>query len=314
MKMNEYGLFRERPGGVEELIECGDEADIFSNLGLDFIPPELREDHGEIHAAEEHSLPELVAEKDIRGVFHVHTDWSDGANTIEQMAEAARDMGWEYLGIADHSKSSYWANGLSEDRLRRQIEDIHAVNDRMAPFRVLAGSEVDIMADGALDFSEELLSQLDYVVISIHQHFTMPEKEMTARMLHAMQHPRVTMIGHLTGRLLLQREPYALDVDAVIAAAAENGIAIELNANPYRLDMDWRNWIRTKGLGVGCCINPDAHSVAQLAFTEMGVKIARKGWLTAQDVWNTRTLREIDSLLRGNHGRNQNTFHSAQPE
>ena len=297
LKMNEYGLFRVGKGEEEVLIECADETELFSALGLDFIPPELREDRGEVTAAEEHCLPALVEPGDLHGAFHVHTVWSDGANTLEEMALAARDLGWDYLGIADHSKSSYWANGLSEERLRRQIEEIQGLNERLAPFRIFTGSEVDILADGVLDYPEDLLKDLDYVVISVHQHFSMPEKEMTARMVRAMEHPAVTMLGHLTGRLLLQREPYALDIDAVLDAAANRGVAIELNANPYRLDMDWRVWNRARALGIGCVINPDAHSTAQLAFTQFGVKLARKGWLQAEDVWNTRGLRDVERLL-----------------
>ena len=274
------------------------EAELFAALGLEFIPPELREDLGEFDAAESGQLPQLIEWQNLRGTFHNHTNASDGRATLEHMAQAARDLGLEYLGIADHSKSSVIANGLDEKRLLDQIQAIHRLNYEFnGEFRIFAGTECDIRKDGSLDFDDDILAQLDYVVASVHSAFTLGEAEMTHRIIRAIENPYVTMLGHITGRILLSREPYALNVHAVIEAAAETGTIIELNANPRRLELDWTWWPLAKSRGVRCSINPDAHSTAGLGHLIFGVGIARKGWLTRNDVINTLNLREVEAVL-----------------
>ena len=282
-----------------------DEADLYRALGLDFIPPELREDRGEIEAAEHGRLPKLIEPGQLKGTFHNHTTASDGTATLDEMADAARALGLQYLGIADHSKASFQASGLDEKRLLAQIREIGKHNERFAAeaaaegaFRLFAGSEVDILKDGSLDFSDEVMAQLDYVVASVHNAFSLGEAEMTRRIIRAVENPHVTMLGHLTGRLLLKREPYAVDVPAVIDACAATGTIIELNANPWRLDMDWRWWPLAREKGVKTSINPDAHGTADLAFLWYGVRIARKGWLTRTDVVNCLPLGKIEAVLQ----------------
>lgn len=294
--LNEYD-FTVKDGAITPPL-VHEEADIYRALGLDFIPPELRENRGEFEAAENGKIPRLIELENLRGTFHNHTTASDGRNSLVEMAEAAMDLGLEYLGIADHSKSSFQANGLYPERLLKQVNEIRKLNAQWnGHFRLLAGSEVDILKDGSLDFSDEILSQLDYVVASVHNAFTLPEKEMTARIIKAMENPHVTMLGHLTGRLLLRREAYAVNIDKIIDCAAETGTIIELNCNPRRLDMDWRHWHKAKEKGVKCAINPDAHRVEQLQFLAFGVRLARKGWLTKHDVVNTKTLPQVLDFL-----------------
>lgn len=308
-KLSEWGLFREEGRGkaeaVEELIPCRDETEIFRDLGMDFIPPELRENLGEIEAAEAHKLPRLVEWTALKGCFHNHTVASDGHESLEAMAAAADELGLQYLGIADHSKSSFQANGLSEERLLAQVEEIRNYNKAQDGVHLLAGVECDILKEGKLDFDDAVLGRLDYVVASLHAGFTQNEEEMTKRLIRAIENPLVTMLGHLTGRLLLKREGYPVNVPKVLEAAAETGTWIELNANPWRLDMDWRWWRRAKELGVKCVINPDAHRTDQLHFLKLGVQLARKGWLEAGDVINTRPLGEIQKLLSKKRGKSK---------
>ena len=274
------------------------EEEVFQALGLPWIPPELREGNGEIDAAEAGQLPKLVQLSDLRGVFHNHTTESDGDHTLDQMAAAAEAHGWEYLGISDHSKSSFQAGGLDEARLAKQLEDIAQLNaSKRYRVRVLSGSEVDILKDGTLDFSDDVLARLDFVVASVHTLFTLDREAQTARIIKAIENEHVDMVGHLTGRLLNKREPYDVDIAKVIDAAAANDTIIELNANPWRLDLDWRWWRRAAEKGVLCSINPDAHDIDQLAFAAHGVRIARKGWLTPEQVLNTRSLPEVLSWL-----------------
>jgi len=275
-----------------------DERGLYRALELDYVEPELREDRGEFAAAEAHTLPDLVELENLRGTFHNHTTASDGRSTLAEMAAAAQELGLQYLGIADHSKSSVQARGLETDRLLAQIAEIRALNESFGgDFRLFAGSEVDIHKDGSLDFPDHLLERLDYVVGSVHSSFTLTEAEMTKRIIRAMENPHVTMLGHLTGRLLLSREGYAVDVPAVIEAAAETGTLIELNANPKRLDMDWRWWPLAREKGVKCVINPDAHHTSHLQFLHFGIGIARKGWLTRKDVVNCLPLGKIEAVL-----------------
>jgi DNA polymerase (family 10) len=319
------------PGSVTAERRLGDkppyqirtESELFAALGLHFIPPELREGPGEIEAAEvgrvvpnapvsmsserrvgdnapypQTSLPRLLEEADIRGVFHNHTTSSDGHNTLEEMTAAAQALGLDYLGIADHSKSSVQARGLSEERLVAQIAEIAKLNaSQKFKCHVFAGTECDILPDGKLDFDAGLLAQLDYSVVSIHSSFRQERDVMTKRIIRALEQPHVTMLGHLTGRLLLEREGYTVDADKVIDAAIANGVVIELNANPWRLDMDWRLWRKAAERGLLTSINPDAHRTEQLAFYKVGVGVARKGWLTKEHVVNAKPLAEMKAWL-----------------
>ena len=278
-----------------------DEKELYKSLGLDFIPPELREDKGEIPAAERGELPDLIEWSNLRGTFHCHTTASDGKNSLIEMARAAIDLGLKYLGIADHSKSSFQARGLDVARLSDQVAEIRELNAskefQEAGFRLFAGTECDILKDGHLDFPDEVLATLDYVVASVHSGFTADEKTMTDRLIRAISNPHVTMLGHVTGRLLLSRDPYAVNIPAVIEAAAETGTIIEINASPWRLDMDWRWWPLAKEKGVKCAINPDAHTTFGLQDLIYGVGIARKGWLTKTDVVNCLPVGKIGSVL-----------------
>jgi DNA polymerase (family 10) len=306
--LNEYrlGPLENAKTGTKPVPEIRDEADLYRALGLDYIEPELRECMGEFKAAEEHKLPKLVEVANLRGTFHNHTTASDGRSTLREMADAAQELGLQYLGIADHSKASFQAHGLDEKALLAQVKEIRAMNKEFGgDFRLFAGSEVDIHKDGSLDFDDDILAQLDYVVVSVHNVFSMSEADMTKRIIRAMENKHVTMLGHLTGRLLLMREGYAVDVPAIIEAAAETGTIIELNANPRRLDMDWRWWPLAKEKGVKCAINPDAHHTTQLQFLKFGVGTARKGWLTKADIINCLPLGKIEAALhaRRQHGR-----------
>ncbi len=292
------GTAKEKAAAAGLRTDIRDEAGLFAALGLAPIPPELREGLGEIEAAEAGPLPRLVEEGDLRGVFHNHTTESDGHNTLEEMAAAAEALGWEYLGIADHSKASFQARGLDEARLRAQVEAIRRLNaSGRCRTHVFAGTECDILPDGRLDFPDELLGELDYVVVSVHSAFTLDREAQTRRILRALEHPHVTMLGHATGRLLLERPGYDVDLERVIDAAVERGVILELNASPWRLDLDWRHWRRAAARGLVCAINPDAHRASQLEWFRAGVAAARKGWLTAEHVLNTRPLAAVRAAL-----------------
>jgi DNA polymerase (family 10) len=279
--------------------KVNDETDLYRSLGLDFIPPELRENCGEFEVAENHSLPRLLEKENLRGTFHCHTVASDGHNTLEEMAEAAQELGLDYLGIAEHSKSSIQAHGIDAAKLRAQVAAIRKLNKKFKDFRLFAGVECDILRDGKLDFDDEVLSELDFVVVSVHSVFNLSEVEMTKRVMCAIENPFVTILAHPTGRLLLKREPYSIDIPAVIEAAAATGTWIELNAAPKRLDLDWRWWPLAKQKGVKCVINPDAHRTERLQDLWFGVGIARKGWLTKSDVMNCLPLGKIEAALQG---------------
>jgi DNA polymerase (family 10) len=294
LHLSEWGLLK---GKSKTPLKLKDEKELHKALGLAFIPPELREDSGEIAAAEKDELPDLLTRDQIRGCLHNHTLASDGQDSLSSMAQAAAEQGLEWLGIADHSKSSFQANGLDAKRLEKQIEEIRLLNSKKPKCTLLAGTECDILKDGKLDFPDSLLSELDYVVASVHSGFTSDEKEMTQRIIRAMENPHVTCLGHPTGRLLLEREAYPLNIPKILDAAAATGTWIELNANPWRLDLDWRWWHKARDLGILCCINPDAHKTSHLRFLDFGVTLARKGWLRAQDVVNTRTLSQLRKLL-----------------
>ena len=287
-----------RKSGNGGSVEPKTEAELFAALDLNFIPPELREGMGEIELAERGPLPRLVELGDLRGAFHNHTTASDGRNTLTEMAAAADALGWEYLGIADHSKSSVVANGLSEERLLKQIADVHAINaSKRFKTHLFTGIECDILADGALDFDDALLAKLDYVVASVHNLFNQDEATMTRRIVKALEHPCTLMLGHVTGRLLLRREAYRIDVAKAIDAAIANGVIIELNASPWRLDMDWRHWRKAAERGLLCAINPDAHDTSGLMHVRAGVNAARKGGLTREQVFTTWPLAEVQAHL-----------------
>jgi DNA polymerase (family 10) len=292
LKLNEYEL-----AGPNRRISCRDEADIFRALDLAYIPPELRENTGEIDAAAKGELPDLVEVDDIQGVFHCHTTYSDGHNSVEEMASAAQALGLKYLGLADHSQSLTIANGLSPERIRQQQAEIDRANKRLKGFKILKGAECDILADGRLDYSEDVLATFDYVVASVHTHFKQSREEMTARIIKAIRNPHVTMLGHATGRLLMKREGYQVDLEAVLQAAAACGTLIEINANPQRLDLDWIHCKRAKALGVKLVINPDAHSAGEIALYRYGVDVARRGWLEKSDIFNTKSLADITKAL-----------------
>ncbi len=298
MTINDYGLFKVRDG-EEELVPCQNEADIYAALGMAYIEPELREDMGEIEAAIRGTLPVLVQESDLRGVLHAHTTASDGHNTLREMAEACLARGFSYLGITDHSQSVAYAHGLSVDDLRRQGEEIDRLNEEFAGrFRILKGTECDIMRDGSLDYDDSVLAELDFVIASIHSNFNLPPQEQTQRMLRAIANPYVDIIGHPTGRLLLEREGYKLDMEAVIEAASVRGTCIEINANPSRLDLDWRLVHRAREKGVKIPICPDAHTLAGLDDMRYGIGVARKGWLRAGDVLNTMDAEALLTFFR----------------
>ncbi len=298
LSLNEYG-FTPTPGSKADIpADLHEERDIYQHLGLSFIEPELRENRGEIDAAASHELPRLVDLDNLRGTFHNHTTESDGIHTLQEMADEAMDLGLQYLGIADHSKSMVIANGLDSERLIQQVATIRELNKSFGKFRLFAGSEVDILKDGSLDFDDATLAQLDYCVASVHNVFNLPEPEMTRRICRAMENEHVTMLGHLTGRLLLKRDGYHVDHATIIDCAAETRTIIELNCNPWRLDMDWRWWKRARDKGVLCSINPDAHSTMGLHFLGIGVRLARKGWLRKQDVLNTRSVSEVEAFFK----------------
>ena len=301
LSLSEWGLRPEEEKDASRqagTIVADSEEDVFKALGLNFVPPALREGMGEVEAAEKNELPDLLQYEDLKGCFHNHTTASDGRNSLEEIAEEADRRGWEYLGIADHSKASFQANGLDGERLLKQVSAIHELNEGgMFQAHLFSGSEVDILSGGRLDFEDSILAQLDYVVASVHNGLSQDEETMTDRLIRAIEHPVVTMIGHLSGRLLLRREASKMKIQKIIDAALANETILELNANPMRLDMDWRHWRRAAEKGLVCCINPDAHALHHFDYQLAGVNAARKGWLTKENVFNTRPLSEIKNYL-----------------
>ena len=292
-KLNEYGLFagKRRIAGVSE-------EEVYQKLGLAFIPPELREDRGEIALARANKLPRLVALSDIRGDLHVHSDWTDGTATIAAMAAGAQALGYEYMALTDHSRRVAMAHGLDPARLSRQLRDVDRLNAKLDGFTILKGIEVDILKDGRLDLPDSSLAQLDLVVASVHSHFNLPRQAQTDRIVRAMENRHVSIIGHPTGRLIGEREPYDVDMDQVISAARELGCALEINAEPDRLDLNDIHAHAAKMAGVKLAISTDAHSVNAFQYMRFGVDQARRGWLTADDVLNTRSLAELRKLLK----------------
>ena len=302
-RLKEYASSRGYNLGMRELKKGRDkirfetEEEIFGEIGLQFVPPELRDDEDAVTAASKGEIPELVKVEDIIGLFHVHTNWSDGADTLEAMAAGARKLGLQYFGLSDHSKAAFYANGLDEKRLKEQSDAVDKLNSDLEDFVVFKGSEVDILSDGKLDFSDATLKKLDFSVGSVHSKLTMKEDEATKRLVAALKNPYLTFLGHMTGRLLLGRPGYEVDIDEIIKTASRNKKVIEINANPHRLDMDWRHLKRAKAAGLKFSINPDAHSVAGLADFIYGVFIARKGWLTKDDLLNTMTAKQVKKFL-----------------
>jgi len=301
LRLNEYGLFRsaEETRDPKLRLDCKTEEEIFAALDLAYIPPELREDKGEFDAAESGKIPRLIEWTNLRGSLHNHSNWSDGSESLEEIAAYMSELGCDYWAITDHSRSSFQANGLDEARLRKQIAEIARVNGQLEadgnPFRLLTGIEVDILKN-RLDFEDALLAELDVVVASLHVAGS-NEADNTARLIAAAKNPYVHMLAHLTGRLLLRREPYPIDQQAVIDACAETGTWLELNAHPYRFDLDWRLWQQAKAKGVKCVINPDTHRNEDAGYLRLGAGIARKGWLTAADVINTLPLGKLRKEL-----------------
>lgn len=291
-KLNEYGIF-----DGDNLVTCKSEEEIYRALGLPYIPPELREDSGEIEAAEQDKLPSLIQHEDIRGIFHVHTDFSDGVDSLERMVEAAQKFGFSYLGVSDHSKTAYYAGGLKHDAILRQWEMIDTLNKKNSTFRIFKGIESDILSGGSLDYDDSILEGFDFVIASVHSGFTMKKDDMEERILKAMKNPYTTILGHPTGRLLLSRDGYQVDMMRIIDCAAQNHVILELNASPYRLDIDWRYLKYAKDKGVMISINPDAHAVAGLEEVFFGVNIARKGWQESKDILNTRDVNDIKEIF-----------------
>lgn len=303
LRLNEYGLFRstEETRDPALLDSCATEDEIYQKLGLHYVPPELREDHGEFAAAEKGLLPRLIEWTELKGSLHNHSTWSDGRQTLDEIVETMMGLGLSYWAVTDHSQASFQAHGLRPERVREQIVAIREINRRLegegVDFRLLTGTEVDILASGELDFDDELLAELEVVVASVHSGFTAPEAEMTRRIIAAVENPNVHILGHLTGRLLLEREPYKVDQHAVIDACAATGTWIELNAGPSRFDLDWRLWQYATSKGVKCVINCDAHRVEHAGYLRLGTGVARKGWLTKQDVINVLPLSELRRQL-----------------
>ena len=281
-----------------EFVPAPDEERLYGALGLPFLPPELREGQGEVAAAARGELPRLLELGDLRGFLHCHTNYSDGSNSVEDLALACRAAGYQYIGITDHSQAAAYAGGLKSEDLLRQADEIDEVNGRLEGIRVLKGVEADILADGRVDFEEQVLARLDFVIASIHSRFNMSPPQMTARMLAAMDNPYLTIIGHPTGRLLLSRDPYGIDLDAVVEKAAANGVALEINADPHRLDLDWRVLRRARAGGAMISIGADAHSLPGIGNVEFGVGMARKGWLGPDDILNARSVEDFTAYAR----------------
>ncbi len=300
LKVSEYGVFNER---TNRRVAGKTEEEVYKAIGLPFIPPELREDSGEIEAALEGQLPMLVSLEDIRGDLQMHTTWSDGAHSLADLAAGVRAKGYHYMGVTDHSKSATVAGGMNEEQVLQMITEVRALNKTLRGFRVLAGCEVDIKGDGSLDFPDEILRQLDLVLVSVHSRFKMSREEMTARIVRAVQHPLVHILGHPTGRLIGERAPYEVDMEAVLRGAQAGGTAVEINASPSRLDLNDLHARRAKELRIPIVINTDAHAISQLDYMRYGVSVARRAWLTPKDVLNTLPARLLFSWLEKKRAR-----------
>jgi DNA polymerase (family X) len=295
-KMNEYSLFH----GDQNLL-CANEHELFDKLNMDYIPPELREGLGEIDFAKKKQIPDLYDGMPFYGLFHVHTTYSDGANTIEEIVKACQELNLQYVGICDHSKAAFYANGLNEERVKQQHEEIEKINAGLMDFKVFKGIEVDILTDGSLDFDDKTLAEFDFIVASVHSQFNLSMDAMTKRIIKAISNPYVTMLGHPTGRLLLGREPYDVDMEKIIEVAGNLGKVIEINSSPYRLDLDWRLGKLANACGVKTALNPDAHSIEGLVDYKYGIGIARKGWFQKESILNTYNVDEIEKYFKKKH-------------
>ncbi|MBI4840688.1 MAG: DNA polymerase/3'-5' exonuclease PolX [candidate division NC10 bacterium] len=300
LKVSEYGVFNEKTN--QRVAGCTEE-EVYGAVGLPFIPPELREDGGEIEAALEGQLPTLVTVEDIRGDLQMHTTWSDGSHSLAELAEGVKAKGYEYMAVTDHSKSTTVAGGMKEEQVVQMIAEVRALNKKMKGLRILAGCEVDITGDGTLDFPDEILRQLDLVLVSVHSRFKMSREEMTARIVRAVQHPLVHLLGHPTGRLIGERGAYEVDLEAVLAAVRAAGTAVEINASPSRLDLNDLHARRARELGIPVAINTDAHTIGQLDYMRFGVSVARRGWLTPRDVLNALPENQFVSWLEKKRSR-----------
>jgi DNA polymerase (family 10) len=299
LKLNEYGVFEEQ---TDRRVAGATEEEVYRAVGLPCIPPELREDAGEIEGGLAGRLPILVTEADIRGDLQLHTTWSDGVHSLEELAVGVRAKGYQYMAVTDHSASTTVAGGMDAERLVAMVAEVRALNRRLKGFRVLAGCEVDILGDGSLDFPDEILRQLDLVQVSVHSRFKMPREQMTARIVRAVRHPLVHILGHPTGRLIGERAAYEMDMEAVLSAARDAGTAVEINAAPSRLDLNDVHARRAKDLGVPITISTDAHAIPQLDFMRFGVGTARRAWLGPQDILNARPLGELLAWLKRKGG------------
>jgi len=295
LKLSEYGITNL---ATEELEKFATEEAFYERQGLEFIPPELREGQQEVERAEQGTIPRLVELSDIKGDLHVHTNWSDGHDSIEAMALAARDLGYQYLGIADHSGGRGIAHGLDAERLKQQISEIKELNRRISGIHIICSMEVDIRADGSLDMPDEILGELDTVIAAVHSSMNQSQEQMTKRIIKAIENPNVDILAHPTCRLLPGREPVAVDMEAVFRAAVETSTILEINGMPSRLDLKDTHAYRARELGVKLVINTDAHSTEHLAFMRFGVGVARRGWCQPQNIINTRPLNEIIAHLR----------------
>ncbi len=301
LKMNEYGLFRVGDKAGKDKIErvpLSSEQEVYEAIGLRWIPPELREGYDEVERAEKNIIPTLVKNEDIRGVVHVHSGYSDGANSLEELVNYCMERGFSYLCVSDHSKAAYYAGGLAEEDLRAQRQEISRLNEQYAPFRIFWGIEADILPDGSLDYCEDTLKEFDFVIASIHSRLSMNLKEATDRLLRAINNPYTTILGHPTGRLLLSREGYPLDWDVLLESMAKYGVVLELNSNPHRLDPDWPILKRAGEMGILISINPDAHSLEGIEDISYGVVMARKAWLTPDKILNCMDVEAVEEFFK----------------
>ena len=311
LRISEYGVFRVPRGkkaeemGVEEGERIGGvrEEDVFRAVSMDWVPPELRENRGEIQAAHGHTLPELIRLDDIRGDLHLHSKWTDGKSTILEMVRACKERGYEYCAITDHSKAVRVAGGLTAEDFKQQRKEIEQAREKVAGITVFTGCEVDILADGSLDLPDDLLDEFDVIVAAVHSKLDMSQSDMTNRVLKALAHPAVDILAHPTGRLINEREPFAIDLEQIFRAAKEHDVAVELNAQPDRLDINDVHLLRAREIGVKIAINTDAHSTEQLRFISYGIDQARRGWLEKRHVINTMTRSRLEIWLKQRQNR-----------
>jgi DNA polymerase (family 10) len=293
IKINEYGIYKE-----DRLLKCIDEKEIYGLFNMDYIPPELRENNGEFEAALSRNLPELVTEKDLKGIFHVHTTFSDGNITLKALCEKLASENFEYVGISDHSRSAFYADGIKEENILDYLQEIDEFCSKDKKIKIFKGIESDILSDGSLDYRNEILDKFDFIIAAIHSNFNLTEEEMTSRIIRAIENRYTTILAHPTGRLLLSREPYKVDMFRIINAAGENNVAIEINSSPFRLDLDWRLCKYAKEKKVKIFINPDAHNIEDISNYKYGINTARKGWLEKEDILNSLDKDGMDAFLK----------------